>query len=150
MYVLKNSGKITRFLRDEDIAKKWYVVDANGQVLGRIASQVAHLLRGKHKPEFTPNADMGDFVIIINAEKVRLTGKRSEQKEYFHYTGYPGGAVFESFKDLIKTKPERILEHAVKGMIPHTKLGRQIYKKLKVYAGPEHPHSAQQPEQFTI
>jgi large subunit ribosomal protein L13 len=148
--VLKNSGKITRFLRDEDIAKKWYIVDANGQVLGRVASRIAHLLRGKHKPEFTPNADMGDFVIVINAEKVRLTGKRTEQKEYFHYTGYPGGAVFESFKDLIKTKPERVIEHAVKGMIPHTKLGRQIYKKLKVYAGPEHPHSAQQPEQFTI
>ncbi len=148
--MLKNSGKITRFLRDEDIAKKWYIVDANGQVLGRFASQVAHLLRGKHKPEFTPNADMGDFVIVVNAEKVRLTGKRAEQKEYFHYTGYPGGAVFESFKDLIKTKPERVIEHAVKGMIPHTKLGRQIYKKLKVYAGPEHPHSAQKPEQFTI
>ena len=148
--MLKNSGRITRFLRDEDIAKKWYIVDANGQVLGRVASQIAHLLRGKHKPEFTPNADMGDFVIVVNAEKVRLTGKRSEQKEYFHYTGYPGGAVFESFKDLIKTKPERVIEHAVKGMIPHTKLGRQIYKKLKVYAGPDHPHSAQKPEQFTI
>jgi large subunit ribosomal protein L13 len=148
--VLKNSGKITRFLRDEDIAKRWYIVDANGQVLGRVASQIAHLLRGKHKPEFTPNADMGDFVIVVNAEKVRLTGKRTEQKEYFHYTGYPGGAVFESFKDLIKTKPERVIEHAVKGMIPHTKLGRQIYKKLKVYAGPDHPHSAQKPEQFTI
>jgi large subunit ribosomal protein L13 len=148
--VLKNSGKITRFLRDDDIPKKWYIVDANGQILGRLASKIAHVLRGKHKPEFTPNADMGDFVVVINADKVRMTGKRPDQKEYFHYTGYPGGAVFESFKDLMKTHPERIVEHAVKGMIPHTKLGRQIYKKLKVYAGPDHPHSAQKPEQFTI
>ncbi len=148
--MLKNAGNITRFLREEEITKKWYIVDADGQILGRVASRVAHLLRGKHKPEFTTNADIGDFVIVVNAEKVRLTGKRAEQKEYFHYTGYPGGAVFESFKDLLKTKPERIVEHAVKGMIPHTKLGRQIFKKLKVYAGPSHPHAAQKPEQCTI
>ncbi len=148
--MLKNSGKITRFVKEDEVAKKWFVVDADGKVLGRVASRVAHLLRGKHKPEFTPNTDNGDFVVVINAEKIRMTGKRQSQKEYFHYTGYPGGAVFESFSELIKTKPERVIEHAVRGMIPHTKLGRQIIKKLKVYAGPDHPHSAQKPEQITI
>ena len=138
--------KSTTFFRDSDIAQKWFVVDANGKTLGRIASQVARILRGKHKPQFTPNADIGDFVIVVNAEKVKVTGKRTELKEYFHYTGYPGGAVFQQFKDVLKTHPERVIEHAVKGMIPHTKLGRQIIKKLKVYAGTEHPHSAQKPE----
>lgn len=138
--------KSTTFFRESDIAQKWYVVDANGKTLGRIASQVARILRGKHKPQFTPNSDMGDFVIVVNAEKVKVTGKRLEQKEYFHYTGYPGGAVFQQIKDVIKNHPERVIEHAVKGMIPHTKLGRQIIKKLKVYPGTEHPHSAQKPE----
>ncbi len=138
--------KSTTFFRETDIAQKWYVVDANGKTLGRIASQVARILRGKHKPQFTPNSDMGDFVIVVNAEKVKVTGKRTEQKEYFHYTGYPGGAIFQQFKDVIKNHPERVIEHAVKGMIPHTKLGRQIIKKLKVYPGTEHPHSAQKPE----
>ncbi|HAP34807.1 MAG TPA: 50S ribosomal protein L13 [Bacteroidetes bacterium] len=138
--------KSTTFFRESDIAQKWYVVDANGKTLGRIASQVARILRGKHKPQFTPNSDMGDFVIVVNAEKVKITGKRLEQKEYFHYTGYPGGAIFQQFKDVIKNHPERVIEHAVKGMIPHTKLGRQIIKKLKVYPGTEHPHSAQKPE----
>ncbi len=138
--------KSTTFFRETDIAQKWYVVDANGKTLGRIASQVARILRGKHKPQFTPNSDMGDFVIVVNAEKVKVTGKRLEQKEYFHYTGYPGGAIFQQFKDVIKNHPERVIEHAVKGMIPHTKLGRQIIKKLKVYPGTEHPHSAQKPE----
>jgi large subunit ribosomal protein L13 len=138
--------KSTTFFREGDIAQKWYVVDANGKTLGRVASQVARILRGKHKPQFTPNSDMGDFVIVVNAEKVKVTGKRMEQKEYFHYTGYPGGAVFQQIKDVIKTHPERVIEHAVKGMIPHTKLGRQIIKKLKVYPGTEHPHSAQKPE----
>ena len=138
--------KSTTFFREGDIAQKWYVVDANGKTLGRVASQVARILRGKHKPQFTPNSDMGDFVIVVNAEKVKVTGKRMEQKEYFHYTGYPGGAVFQQIKDVIKTHPERVIEHAVKGMIPHTKLGRQIIKKLKVYPGTEHPHTAQKPE----
>lgn len=125
-------------------------MDAKDKTLGRIASQVASILRGKHKPSFTPNADIGDFVIIINAEKVKLTGKRPELKEYFHYTGYPGGAKFESFKDLIKTKPEKVVMHAVKGMIPHNRLGRRLIQKLKVYAGPNHPHQAQQPESLDI
>ena len=138
--------KSTTFFREGDIAQKWFVVDANGKTLGRIASQVARILRGKHKPQFTPNADIGDFVIVVNADKVKVTGKRTELKEYFHYTGYPGGAVFQQFKDVLKIHPERVIEHAVKGMIPHTKLGRQIIKKLKVYAGTEHPHAAQKPE----
>ncbi len=138
--------KSTTFFREGDVAQKWFVVDANGKTLGRIASQVARILRGKHKPQFTPNADIGDFVIVVNAEKVKVTGKRTELKEYFHYTGYPGGAIFQQFKDVLKTHPERVIEHAVKGMIPHTKLGRQIIKKLKVYAGTEHPHAAQKPE----
>lgn len=138
--------KSTTFFRESDISQKWYLVDANGKTLGRVASQVARLLRGKHKPQFTPNADLGDFVVVVNAEKIKITGKRAELKEYFHYTGYPGGAIFQQFKDVIKAHPERVIEHAVKGMIPHTKLGRRIIKKLKVYAGGEHPHVAQKPE----
>lgn len=138
--------KTTKFVKEEDIQKKWYLVDAEGQILGRLASQVARLLRGKHKPIFTPNVDAGDYVIVINAEKVKLTGKRPELKQYFHYTGYPGGATFESFKELIKTKPEFVVENAVKGMLPHNRLGRRICKKLKVYAGSSHPHIAQKPE----
>ncbi|RCK77705.1 MAG: LSU ribosomal protein L13p (L13Ae) [Ignavibacteriae bacterium] len=142
--------KLTYFFKNEEIQKKWYLVDAEGKTLGRLASRIAHILRGKHKPEFTPNADLGDFVIVVNAEKVKLTGKRAEQKQYFHYTGYPGGATFESFKELIKTKPEKVIIHAVKGMIPHNRLGRKIIQKLKVYSGPNHPHSAQKPEKLNI
>ncbi len=142
--------KITHFYSKDDVEKKWYLVDAKDKTLGRIASQVAHILRGKHRPEFTPNSDMGDFVIIINADQVKVTGKRSELKEYFRYTGYPGGARFDTFKELMKTKPTKVLEHAVKGMIPHTRLGRQIIKKLKVYTGPTHPHAAQKPELLNI
>ncbi len=142
--------KQTYFFKNEEIAKKWFLVDAKDKTLGRIASQVATILRGKHKPSFTPNADIGDFVIIVNADKVKMTGKRPELKEYFHYTGYPGGAKFESFKDLIKTQPEKVVMHAVKGMIPHNRLGRRLIQKLKVYAGPNHPHKAQQPESLDI
>ncbi len=144
------SAKTTYFFKNEDISKKWFLVDAKDQTLGRLASKVAHVLRGKHKPSFTPNSDMGDFVIVINADKIKLTGKRTELKEYFHYTGYPGGATFESFKDLIKTKPEKVVTHAIKGMIPHNRLGKLVIKKLKVYAGADHPHSAQQPELMNI
>jgi len=140
--------KVTRFFKTRDIVQKWHLVNAEGQTLGRVASRVAHLLRGKHKPEFTPNADLGDFVVVVNADKIKLTGKRSELKEYFHYTGYPGGATFEKFQDLIRKQPERVFEHAVKGMLPHNKLGRQIIKKMKVYAGPNHPHAAQQPAAY--
>lgn len=140
----------TKFLTQDDVQQKWYLVDANGQTLGRLASHIAHILRGKHKPQFTPNADLGDFVVVVNAEKVKLTGKREELKELFHNTGYPGGGRFESFRDLIKTKPEMVMEHAVRGMLPHTKLGRRIFKKLKVYRGAVHPHAAQMPETITF
>jgi large subunit ribosomal protein L13 len=140
----------TRFFKPEEVNQKWYLVDANGQTLGRLASNVARLLRGKHKPKFTPNHDLGDFVIVVNAEKVKLSGKRPELKELFHNTGYPGGARFESFKELIRTKPEKVMEHAVRGMLPHNRLGRQIFKKLKVYRGAEHPHTAQRPEPISF
>lgn len=136
----------TRFFKQEDIPQKWYLVDAQGKTLGRIASRVAHILRGKHKPMFTPNIDAGDYVVVVNAEKVQLTGKRTELKEFYRNTLYPGGAVFEKFKELIQTKPEWVFEHAVKGMIPHNRLGRKIIRKLKVYKGSNHPHSAQEPE----
>ena len=138
--------RLTHSFKETEIEKKWYLVDAAGQTLGRVASHVAHLLRGKHKPVFTPNVDCGDYVIVINAEKVKLTGKRTDLKTYFHYTGYPGGAVVESFKDMLKTNPERVMEKAVKGMIPHNRLGARIIKKLKVYSGPSHPHAAQNPQ----
>ena len=137
--------KSTYFFKQNEIEQKWYLIDAQGQTLGRIATQVAKVLRGKHKPIFTPNVDTGDFVIVVNADKVKVTGKRIEMKEYFHYTGYPGGAVFESFKDLVKKNPQRVIQHAVKGMLPHNRLGRRILKKLKVYTGTEHPHAAQKP-----
>lgn len=138
--------RLTYHFKDHEVARKWYLVDAGGQTLGRVASRVAHILRGKHKPIFTPNADCGDFVVVINADKVKLTGKRTELKTYFHYTGYPGGATVESFRQLMKTDPERVVTHAVKGMIPHNRLGAQVIKKLKVYKGTEHPHAAQKPE----
>jgi large subunit ribosomal protein L13 len=137
---------LTYSFKENEVEKKWYLVDASGQTLGRIASRVAHILRGKHKPTFTPNIDCGDFVIVINAEKVKVEGKRTELKQYFHYTGYPGGATFQSYKELMKTKPEQVFEHAVKGMIPHNRLGARIVKKLKVYRGSEHPHKAQMPQ----
>ncbi len=136
----------TKFFKQEEVDQKWYLVDAEGKTLGRLASHVARLLRGKHKPKFTPNNDLGDFVVIVNAEKVKLVGKRTELKQLYHNTGYPGGAKFESFKELIRTKPEKVMEHAVKGMLPHNRLGRQIFKKLKVYRGSKHPHTAQRPE----
>jgi large subunit ribosomal protein L13 len=140
----------TRFFQPGEVQRKWYLVDANGKTLGRIASHVARILRGKHKSQFTPNADVGDFVVVINADKVQVTGKRTELKQLYHNTGYPGGAKFESFKELIKTKPEYVFEHAVKGMLPHNRLGRRIIKKLKVYRGSEHPHAAQKPETLPL
>jgi large subunit ribosomal protein L13 len=140
----------TKFFRTEDVQQKWFLVDADGKTLGRIASRIAHILRGKHKPTFTTNADVGDFVVVVNAEKIQVTGKRTELKELFHNTGYPGGGRFESFKDLLKNKPEYIMEHAVKGMIPKNRLGRQMIKKLKVYRGPNHPHQAQMPEALPL
>ena len=140
----------THFFKPDEVAQKWYVVDAAGKTLGRIASAVARVLRGKHKPQFTPNFDLGDYVVVINADKVVVTGKREELKQLYHNTLYPGGARFESFRDLMKRKPEYVMEHAVKGMLPHNRLGRKIARKLKVYRGEEHPHSAQKPETLSL
>lgn len=147
---MEPSAKITMSAHKEDVQHDWWVVDATGLTVGRLATRVASLLRGKHKPSFTPHVDTGDFVIVINADKVQMEGKRFEQKEYFHHTGYPGGAITRKFKDLVGTNPAFIVEHAVKGMLPHNRLGRQTIKKLKVYAGGEHPHMAQQPKTYEI
>ncbi|MDH7514254.1 MAG: 50S ribosomal protein L13 [Bacteroidota bacterium] len=136
--------------REKDVEKKWYIVDADGMVLGRLAANVARILRGKHKPIFSPHVDTGDYVIVINAGKVRVTGKRYEQKSYFHYSGYPGGAKVRMFKDLVRSNPRFVVEHAVRGMLPHNRLGRRIIKKLKVYPEAEHPHAAQKPEVLTF
>ncbi|WP_100065035.1 50S ribosomal protein L13 [Miniphocaeibacter massiliensis] len=134
----------------DDIQRKWYVVDATDKVLGRLASEVAAILRGKNKPIFSTNIDTGDYVIIINADKIRVTGNKAEQKVYRHHTGFPGGLKSISYNELLDKKPEKVLELAIKGMLPHNKLGRQMYKKLKVYAGPDHNHEAQQPEVLDI
>lgn len=147
---MEPSAKMTKSIRKEDVSRDWWVVDATDMTVGRLATQVAVLLRGKHKPSFTPHVDNGDFVVVINADKVLMMGKRAEQKDYKHHTGYPGGQVVRTFKQLIVSKPEFIVEHAVKGMCPKNKLGRQIIKKLKVYSGNEHPHTAQQPKDFTL
>jgi len=129
-----------------DIVRSWYVLDADGKPLGRIATEAARLLRGKHKPIFTPNIDTGDFVIIINAEKAILTGNKLMQKKYYHHSGYPGGIKEMTYKDMMAKKPVLAVEKAVKGMVPHNRLGRAMFKKLKVYTGAEHPHTAQQPQ----
>ena len=144
------TAKITKSLRKEDVSSDWWIVDAEGKTVGRLATQVARLIRGKHKAWFTPHVDCGDFVIVINAEKVVIHGKRAEQKEYFHYTGYPGGGRFQSFKAVINEKPEFVIEHAVRGMLPKTKLGNKMIKKLKVFAGTEHTHSAQMPKVYDL
>lgn len=133
-----------------EITRQWHVIDATDVVLGRLAAQAAVLLRGKHKPTFAPHMDMGDFVIIINAEKVALTGAKKQQKMDYRHSGHPGGMTATSYTELLESNPRRAVEKAVKGMLPHNKLGRQQLKKLKVYAGPEHPHAAQQPQPFTI
>jgi large subunit ribosomal protein L13 len=136
--------------KPKDIKRKWHLIDAEGQVLGRLATQLADLLRGKNKPQYTPHIDTGDFVIVINAEKVAVTGKKKKQKEYQRYSGYPDGLKRIPYGKMIKEHPERVIEHAVRGMIPHNRLGRAMLKKLKVYAGPEHPHEAQGPEVLKI
>lgn len=142
--------KLTKFVKTEDADHKWYLVDAEGQVLGRLATQIAMIIRGKNKPIFTPNTDTGDFVVVINAEKVRLTGKREQLKEYKRHSGYPGGQTITSYKDMLVKKPEFVVENAVKGMLPKTKLGNKLIKKLKVYSGTEHPHVAQKPETISL
>jgi len=147
---LEPSAKFTKSFRKEDVVRDWWVVDATDMTVGRLSTQVARLLRGKHKAIFTPHVDTGDFVIVINADKVKLEGIRLEKKEYFSHSGYPGGVKIEKFRDLIKTNPEKIIENSVSGMLPKNRLGRQIIKKLKVYAGNEHPHIAQQPKNYEL
>ena len=132
------------------VESKWYVVDADGKVLGRLATRVAGMLRGKHKPQYAPHLDIGDHIVVINAAGIVLTGRKAEQKEMTRYSGYPGGLKRVSYKTLLKKKPEMVVERAIKGMLPHTRLGRKMAKKLKVYAGPEHPHEAQQPEPLKL
>ncbi len=140
----------TRFTKDTEVKRKWHVIDANGMVVGRLASRIASILRGKTKPIYTPNVDTGDYVIVINAEKVKLTGDKLNTKMYYHHSGYPGGIKKEAARKLMEESPERIIISAVKGMLPKNKLGRKQLKKLKVYRGPEHPHIAQKPEILSL
>ena len=133
-----------------EIEREWYVVDAEGQTLGRLASRIAPIIKGKHKPIYTPHLDCGDYVIIINAAKVRVTGQKMEQKFYYRHSGYPGGIKSISLRDQLATYPERVLQSAVKGMLPKNKLGRRMIKKLKIYAGDSHPHEAQQPKPLEL
>lgn len=138
--------KTTVSAREQDIQRDWYVVDAQGQTLGRLATRVASVLRGKHKPIYTPHVDCGDYVVIVNAEKIHTTGRRLTQKKYYRHSGYPGGLKEVTLRDQLQKFPNRVLEQAVRGMLPKNRLGRQMFKKLKVYAGPDHPHQAQQPK----
>lgn len=140
----------TTLAKPLEVERKWYVVDAKDQVVGRLAANIAAVLRGKHKPTFTPNVDTGDYVIVINAEKVRLTNDKEHKKMYKHHTGFVGGRRDISYMDMLEKHPERILERAVRGMLPHNTLGRQMYRKLKVVVGPEHKHTAQMPEELTF
>ena len=137
-------------LKKSEIQKNWWIVDARGAVLGRLASEVAQILRGKHKTNFTPHLDMGDCVIVINAEKIEVTGNKEKDKKYFSHTGYPGGGKEISLEGLRQSKPEEIIQKAVKGMLPHNKLGRSILSHLKIYVGSEHPHLAQNPQDLKI
>jgi large subunit ribosomal protein L13 len=140
----------TYMAKPSEINRKWYVVDVEGKTLGRVASEIATILRGKHKPEYTPHIDTGDFVIVINAEKIHLTGRKWDQKELKRYSGYPGGLKKIKYSELLQKNPEIMIEKAVKGMLPKNRLGRKMIKKLKVYAGAEHPHQAQQPENWEL
>jgi len=140
----------THVTKASEIERRHYVVDADGVVLGRLASKVAQVLRGKGKVNYVPNLDMGDFVIIVNADKIKLTGNKLGQKTYFRHSGYPGGARFESMKKMMEERPDQVVRRAVRGMLPKSKLGRKMLKKLRVYAGPDHPHQAQRPEPLSI
>lgn len=133
-----------------EVERIWYVVDAEGQTLGRLASHIATILRGKHKPQFSPAVDVGDFVIVVNAEKIRVTGRKMDQKFYYRHSGYPGGLSQISLRDQLQKHPTRVIKAAVRGMLPRNRLGRKQLKKLKVYAGPEHPHQAQQPKSLEL
>ena len=140
----------TYYAKPNEVAREWLLIDAQDQVLGRVASKAAHILRGKHKPTYTPHVDTGDFVVIINADKIRVTGKQLTDKEYYRHSGYPGGLKCETFEEAMEKHPERVIEHAIKGMLPKNTLGRAMAKKLKVYAGAEHPHMAQPPREIKM
>ena len=147
--------KTTYYAKPGEVEREWLLIDAaegknGGMILGRLAAQVAAILRGKHKPTFTPHVDTGDFVVIVNADKVRLSGNKEEEKVWYRYTGYIGGLKKETWKEAMEKHPERIVERAVKGMLPHSSLGRKQFTKLKVYAGPEHPHQAQNPRKISV
>ena len=133
-----------------EVKREWFVVDAADKTLGRLATEIASRLRGKHKPEYTPHVDTGDYIVVVNAEKVRVTGNKTSDKMYYRHTEFPGGLKSMNFADMIERKPERVIELAVKGMLPRNPLGRDMYRKLKVYAGTEHPHAAQQPTELTL
>ena len=141
---------LTSSIKKDDIQRDWYIVDADNKTLGRLASEVAQVIRGKKKPFYTPNLDMGDFVVVINAEKISVTGNKEEQKKYFSHSGFPGGDKETSLSSLRAKQPEKIIYNAVKGMLPHNRLGRKLIKHLKVYSGSEHPHASQQPKPFNI
>jgi len=136
--------------KEQDLQRDWYVVDAQGQTLGRLASNIVTILRGKHKPIFTPHVDCGDYVVVINADKIHVTGQKMTQKNYYRHSGYPGGLRQITLRDQLQKFPTRVLETAVRGMLPKNRLGRRMFKKLKVYAGPDHPHTAQQPKPLEL
>ena len=136
--------------RPRMVERKWHLIDADGQTLGRLATEIARLLRGKNKPQYTPHVDTGDFVVVVNAEKVVVTGKKAEQKVYYRHTGYPGGLKETSYEVMLERKPAEVLRRAVRGMMPKTRLGRQQLKKLKIYTGSEHPHAAQTPQPYEV
>ncbi|MCD8200146.1 MAG: 50S ribosomal protein L13 [Coriobacteriaceae bacterium] len=140
----------TYYAKPSDVQREWLLVDATDKTLGRLCSQIAQILRGKHKPTYTPHVDTGDFVVVINADKVKVTGNKNSDKVYYHHTGHPGGLKSETFEEAMAKHPERVIEQAVKGMLPKNSLGRQMGKKLKVYAGPEHPHQAQKPRPIEL
>ena len=140
----------TYVVNQEDITRKWYVVDADGKTLGRLASAIAQVLRGKHKRIYSPHLDVGDYVVVVNAERIAVTGRKMDQKMYYRHTGYPGGIRESNLRDLLARHPTYAVKYAVRGMLPKNRLGRKIIKKLKIYAGPEHPHQAQQPEALEL
>jgi len=140
----------THSVRANEIERRWYVINAADQTLGRLASRVAQILKGKHKPTYSAHLDVGDYVIVVNAEKVRTTGRKLDQKRYYRHSGYPGGLRSDSLRAVLATRPERVIERAVKGMLPHNRLGDDMLQKLKVYAGPDHPHQAQQPSELAL
>lgn len=140
----------TKIIKEKDIKRDWYIIDATGKTLGRFATKIAHILMGKHKPNFVKHLDLGDYVIVINADKMVLTGKKLSTKKYYHHSGYPGGLKEIAYEELMKEKPDFVLKKAVKGMLPKNKLGRKMLKKLKIYSGSKHPHQAQKPKIIEI